>query len=94
MAGKRGAPFGNVNAVHGKNRKWRAALDRAIAQDSADRLRQAAESLLTQAAEGEQWAIKELGDRLDGKAAQAIDANVTGDLIVEIKRYCADIPAE
>ena len=66
-----GAPLGNNNA--GKNRAWDAALRRAIAQDDADRLRKAAEQLLTLASEGEQWAIKELADRLDGKAPQALN---------------------
>lgn len=71
--GKRGAPVGNQNAVGGKQKLFDAALRRAIAQDSADRVRAAAESLLNQAANGEQWAIKELGDRLDGKVAQALN---------------------
>jgi len=69
---KRGAPLGNKNAVGGNERLWDAAVRRAIAQDDANRLRAAAEMLLTLAANGEQWAIKELGDRLDGKAAQAV----------------------
>lgn len=46
------------------------ALNRAIAQDSADRLRQCAERLLDLAAAGEAWAVKELADRLDGKPIQ------------------------
>lgn len=70
-----GAPLGNNNAT--KNKAWDAALRRAIAQDDADRLRKAAEKLLTLAADGEQWAIRELADRLDGKATQQIDANVS-----------------
>jgi len=70
MGSKGGAPLGNKNA--GKRNSWYKTLDRAIAQDNADRLRQAAEQLLTQAAAGEQWAIKELADRLDGRAPQAI----------------------
>ena len=69
---KVGAPIGNKNAAGGKERMWNDALRRAIKQDSADRLRMAAEQLLTLASEGESWAIKELGDRLDGKAAQAV----------------------
>lgn len=56
------------------------ALKRAIAQDDGKRLREAAEQLLTLAAEGEQWAIKELADRLDGKAAQAIEVNDNRDV--------------
>lgn len=49
------------------------ALRRAIAQNSAKKVRDAAEKLLDLAAAGEAWAIKELADRLDGKAAQTID---------------------
>jgi hypothetical protein len=64
------APLGNNNAT--KNKRWREALDRAIAQDDGKRLRAAAEKLLDLAEAGEAWAVKELGDRLDGKAAQTI----------------------
>ena len=56
----------------------------ALAQDEADttrpsRLRKAAEALLGAAAAGDISAIKELGDRLDGKVAQAmtISADIT-----------------
>jgi hypothetical protein len=63
-----GAPAGNLNAA--KERKWFEALDRAIKQDDGKRLRTAAEKLLEKASEGEAWAIKELGDRLDGKPKQ------------------------
>ena len=54
------------------NKPFLDALNRAIAQDDAKRVRQAAEQLLDLAAAGEQWAVKELIDRLDGKPAQAI----------------------
>ena len=54
--------------------KFKAALLRAIAQDNAVRLRQAAECLLDLAASGEGWAIKELADRLDGKAVTQLQA--------------------
>lgn len=55
-----------------KHKLWDGALRRAITQEDGARLRKAAESLLDQAAAGEAWAIKELADRLDGKAPQAI----------------------
>jgi hypothetical protein len=64
-----GAPFGNNNAT--KNKLWSDTLRRAIAQDRGNRVRQAAERLLDEAAKGEQWAIKELADRLDGKSIQS-----------------------
>lgn len=63
---------GNPSGGQKREAKFRAALERAIAQDSADRLRNTAEKLLTLASEGEQWAVKELADRLDGKPAQSI----------------------
>lgn len=56
------------------------ALNRAIAQDSADRLRKAAEKLLDLAAEGESWALAMLADRLDGKPVQ--DTNIVADIAV------------
>ena len=70
-----GAPLGNDNASRGL--PWRRALDRALAQDDGKKLRRAAEQLLDLAAAGEAWAVKELGDRLDGKAAQQV--TVAGD---------------
>lgn len=63
-----GAPIGNQNAL--KNKPWRDALDRALAQDDGKRLRDAAEKLLSAAANGEPWAVKEIADRLDGKPMQ------------------------
>ena len=49
-------------------------LERAITQDDGKRLRRAAEALLDAAASGDLPAIKELADRLDGKASQQIVA--------------------
>lgn len=68
--GQSGNPTGGAKA-----KQFLSSLNRAIVQEDGKRLRAAAEQLLDQAAAGEQWAIKELADRLDGKAAQAI----TGD---------------
>lgn len=56
-----------------------------IAQDDKDRLRAAAESLLTAAANGDLGAIKELGDRLDGKAAQSVTIGGDPDAPLETK---------
>ena len=63
-----GAPLGNVNAS--KEKRWYETIDRAIKQDDGQRLRAAAEKLLDLAAAGEPWAVKEIGDRLDGKPKQ------------------------
>lgn len=69
-----GAPVGNTNSSK-DNRLWRNTIQRAIAQGSPDRLRKIAEALLDKAAEGDMAAIKELGDRLDGKTSQQIIVN-------------------
>jgi hypothetical protein len=73
---KVGAPLGNKNSIK-SNRLWAETIRRAVVQDDAQRLRQIAEALLIKASEGDMTAIKELGDRLDGKALQ--ENKVTGD---------------
>jgi hypothetical protein len=65
-----GAPPGNTNAKDG--RMWRDAVRRAVLADDGRRLRMIADALLDKAAEGDVSAIRELGDRLDGKPAQMI----------------------
>lgn len=81
-----GAPVGNKNAA--KSRVFSDALRRAIAQDDGERIRKAAETMLDLAASGEPWAVKEVFDRLEGKAAQAV--TISGDednpLVHEIRR--------
>lgn len=86
---ERGGQPGNQNAT--KTRPFWSAIDRAIAQEDGKRLREAAEKLLDAAAAGEQWAVKELGDRLDGKAIQQIDAKVDANVTVQMVRF-SDIP--
>ena len=71
-----GAPIGNKNACKGK--VWADALHRAIAQDQGKRVRLAAEKLLDEASRGQQWAIRELADRLDGRPRQ--EASVDAEL--------------
>lgn len=53
------------------------------------RLRRIAEKLVEVAETGEQWAVKEVADRLDGKPAQAIVGDSGADpisLVTEIRR--------
>jgi hypothetical protein len=64
--------FTKGNQLGAKSRLFDGALKRAIAQDDGQRLRLAAEKLLDLASTGEAWAIKELADRLDGKAQQNV----------------------
>ena len=92
MAGK-GAPIGNDYAL--KSQPWRNALTRAIVQDSGVKLRRAADQLLDLAAAGEPWAVREIADRLDGKAAQSVTVE-GGDkpLITVIERVIIDPAAK
>lgn len=60
----------------------RRAILRAVAQDNGVKLRQAVDKMIELAAAGEQWAVKELFDRLDGKAVQQIHATGSALTIV------------
>jgi len=70
---------GNTNAAKGK--VWNDALRKAIAQNP-HKVRAAVEQLLDLAADGEAWAIKELADRLDGKAIQSTDITSSDGTVV------------
>ena len=70
---------GNPNGQQ-REKKFLAALERAISQDDGKKLRSAAEKLLDCAVAGESWAIQQLADRLDGKATQQIEMNVHRDV--------------
>lgn len=72
-----GGQLGNRNA---EKRQWNAAIYRALEKRGTSRLEaldNLAEKLLAKCDEGDMSALRELGDRIDGKAAQAI--NVSGE---------------
>ena len=71
MAGK-GAPLGNTNASLDK-RIWANAIRRAVSQKDGAKLRSLAERLIARAEEGDVSALKELGDRLDGRPSQIVE---------------------
>ena len=57
------------------------------------RLRKIAEQVTVQAMNGEQWAVKEVADRLDGKPAQAIVGDSERDpirMVQEIRETLID----
>lgn len=70
------APAGNQNAK--KARIWAKAIEREVARlESGDLdkgLQRLAKRLVHEAdtSDDPQWALKEIGDRMDGKPAQAI----------------------
>lgn len=69
-----GAPEGNQNAV--KSKRWQQAIDRALEKrckgDGIKALDDLAEKLLANAEAGDMSALKELGDRIDGKPSQQL----------------------
>ena len=69
------APLGNKNAT--KNRPWAEALNRALLAEDGKKLRALADKLVDRALDGDVIALKEIGDRMDGKPAQAHE--VAGD---------------
>ncbi len=65
-------PLGSTN-----DKSWRAALARAVnrrtdGKGSPKKLDMIADKCADEAMNGESWAVREVGDRLDGKPAQAI----------------------
>jgi hypothetical protein len=82
-----GAPVGNQNAA--KAKQWTAAIQRALAKrskvESALAIDDLAEKLLLACDKGEIGALKELGDRLEGKPAQALTIGGDSDAPLETK---------
>jgi hypothetical protein len=86
MAGVKGRSGTNK----GKDRIWSEALRMAVLEDGPDgrkKLRVIAESCVAAAMGGDIQAIKEIGDRLDGKPAQSVE--MTGDIE---HRFVARVP--
>jgi len=84
-----GGQPGNTNAAKGK--RWANAIDSALSKrcksDGQKALVDLAEVMLTAAEKGESWALKEVGDRLDGKAAQSIALDASGTIeVIELKK--------
>ena len=73
------AAIGNQYAA--KSKRWAMAIERALEHRSrvmqVEALDLLAEKLLAKCDEGDLSALKELGDRMDGKSAQAV--TVSGD---------------
>jgi len=77
------APKGNLNAA--KSGTFADALRKVIAQDGGKRLRAAAEKLMDLASDGTPWAVKELADRIDGKAFQSVQLVGDSENPLEVK---------
>lgn len=85
MATSGGQP-GNNNAA--KGRRWAEAIDKALKQytdkkrkiEAGQALDRLATNLVKLALDGDLWANQEIGNRLDGKPQQAIDATLNGTI--------------
>lgn len=79
----RGAPLGNSNARRG--RVWRDAIDRALKRRSrADQIKEIdklADRLIDLCFAGDVGALREFGDRVEGKAVQAVEITQTPDVV-------------
>lgn len=64
-----GAPLGNQNAS--KAYRWKNTIQKRLEELQA--IEKVADALITKALEGDMSAIKELGDRIDGKPKQQVD---------------------
>lgn len=77
---KVGAPTGNQNAR--KAKLWTQAIERALAKRSKADMNAAldllAENFLKECDKGNLVALKELGDRLEGKPVQAVEGTGPG----------------
>ncbi len=84
------APLGNKNAV--KNSPWAEVINRALIQGDGQRLRTIAEKLLTLAEGGDIQALKEVGDRLDGKPAQQVQLSGDADapIVTRVEQVIVD----
>jgi hypothetical protein len=82
-----GAQPGNQNAR--KAKVWQDAVKRAIARksngDLAHGLDSLADKLVTAAELGEQWALLEIGNRLDGKSPQALTGGDDDDAPIKFE---------
>ena len=91
---KMGAPIGNKNAATTK-KPWQDALIRALEvhrpADQRHKLDALAASLVAEAMNGNIPALKEIGDRLDGKAVQGVEVSTPdGISITRIERHIVD----
>jgi hypothetical protein len=86
---ERGAPIGNKNAC--KNRPWAEAINRVLLANDGEKMRALAERIVGRALEGDVSALKEVGDRVDGKAIQVLAGDSDNPLVFqEVERKIVD----
>lgn len=80
MAGVKGRSGTNK----GQDKPWREAIMLAVKESDGDahKLRKLARALVTAGIAGDVSALREIGDRLDGKPTQAVTGELTGTFTV------------
>jgi len=73
----------NQNAKKGK--LFYSELRKALVQQDQINLRRIADKLVEKAIEGEPWAVKEIMDRVDGKAVQTTEVSGIDGEAMELK---------
>jgi hypothetical protein len=81
---KGGGQPGNKNARKGK--LFYNQLRVALVQEDSRRLRTIADKLVKAAEDGEPWAVKEIMDRVDGKAVQSTEISGIDGEAIELKQ--------
>jgi len=74
----------NNNYSSKKNRLWGDIIRKLAVQEDYKRLHEIAYALYAKASEGDMTAIKELGDRLDGKAVQELKGDSESPIIIKV----------
>ena len=80
---KAGAPKGNDNAK--KNKLFYDRIRKHLIQNPA-KLEKIVETLVQEAQNGEPWAVKEIMDRVDGKAVQSTEISGVDGEAIELKQ--------
>ena len=83
-----GAPKGNSNAT--KGRLWNEAIRKVLAEGDKQSLVRVARKLVNAAEDGDIQAIRELGDRLDGKSTQPISGPDEGPIHHLVEQVIVD----
>lgn len=83
--GKAGPPLGSANASK-TNRAWSEAIRMAVARKEKENkpgaLRDLADSLIDKVLAGDMTAVKEFGDRYEGKVPNVIEGTGPGGAII------------
>ena len=79
-----GAPINNKNSTKDK-RVWGKVVRKLAVQEDYRRINNVAEALFRKAEDGDIAAIRELGDRIDGKSEQTISGDSDAPITIVVR---------